>query len=113
VLALLPAGRPAPGRAPTCEWRRGSGDRNRRLAARNRDDGSPHGRSPESPRDTLRAPIFEDKVIDFIVELAKIVERKFTPQEPAGHTRPCRRRCVTELTRSEPSAARAALPGRP
>jgi len=61
----------------------------------------------------LRAPIFEDKVIDFIVELAKIVERKFTPQEPGGNTRLCRRRCVTELTRSEPSAARAALPRRP
>ena len=30
--------------------------------------------------DTLRAPIFEDKVIDFIVELAKIGERKITPQ---------------------------------
>jgi trigger factor len=29
----------------------------------------------------LRAPIFEDKVIDFIVELAKIEERKVTPQE--------------------------------
>jgi trigger factor len=40
--------------------------------------------------DTLRAPIFEDKVIDFIVELAKIGDRKVTPQEllaipdPAG-----------------------------
>jgi trigger factor len=31
--------------------------------------------------DTLRAPIFEDKVIDFIVELGKIGERKVTPQE--------------------------------
>ena len=29
----------------------------------------------------LRAPIFEDKVIDFIVELAKVEERKVTPQE--------------------------------
>jgi trigger factor len=40
--------------------------------------------------DNLRAPIFEDKVIDFIVELGKIGERKITPQEllaipePAG-----------------------------
>jgi trigger factor len=40
--------------------------------------------------DALRAPIFEDKVIDFIVELAKIGERRVTPQElfaipePAG-----------------------------
>lgn len=31
--------------------------------------------------DSLRAPIFEDKVIDFIVELAKVGERKVTPQE--------------------------------
>ena len=31
--------------------------------------------------ETLRAPIFEDKVIDFIVELAKIGERKVTPEE--------------------------------
>jgi trigger factor len=29
----------------------------------------------------LRAPIFEDKVIDFIVELARVQERKVTPQE--------------------------------
>jgi trigger factor len=29
----------------------------------------------------LRAPIFEDKVIDFIVELARIAERKITPQD--------------------------------
>src|SRR5439155_20486839 len=38
----------------------------------------------------LRAPVFEDKVIDFIVELAKVGERRITPQEllsmpdPAG-----------------------------
>jgi len=31
--------------------------------------------------DSLRAPIFEDKVIDFIVELAKIGERKTTAEE--------------------------------
>jgi trigger factor len=29
----------------------------------------------------LRAPIFEDKVVDFIVELAKLGERRVTPQE--------------------------------
>jgi trigger factor len=29
----------------------------------------------------LRAPVFEDKVIDFIVELAKLEERKISPQE--------------------------------
>ena len=38
--------------------------------------------------DTLRAPIFEDKVIDFIVELAKIGERKVTPQELLGEPEP-------------------------
>ena len=38
--------------------------------------------------DTLRAPIFEDKVIDFIVELAKIGERKVTPQELLGEPDP-------------------------
>ncbi len=30
---------------------------------------------------SLRAPIFEDKVIDFIVELAKVPERRVSPQE--------------------------------
>ena len=29
----------------------------------------------------LRAPIFEDKVIDYIVELAKVTEKKVTPEE--------------------------------
>jgi trigger factor len=29
----------------------------------------------------LRAPIFEDKVIDFIVELAKVAEHRVSPQE--------------------------------
>ncbi len=29
----------------------------------------------------LRAPIFEDKVVDFIVELAKVDERKISPQD--------------------------------
>jgi trigger factor len=31
--------------------------------------------------DRLRAPIFEDKVVDFIVELAKVEERRVTPDE--------------------------------
>ena len=30
---------------------------------------------------SLRAPIFEDKVVDFIVELAKVPDRQVTPQE--------------------------------
>ena len=29
----------------------------------------------------LRAPIYEDKIIDFILELAKPTERKVSPQE--------------------------------
>jgi trigger factor len=29
----------------------------------------------------LRAPIFEDKIVDFIVELAKVEERKISPQD--------------------------------
>jgi len=32
-------------------------------------------------RDNLRAPIFENKVIDFILELAQVSERKVTPEE--------------------------------
>ena len=37
-------------------------------------------RTPEAINN-LRAPIFEEKVVDFIVELAKLEERKVTPQE--------------------------------
>ncbi len=37
-------------------------------------------RTPEAAAN-LRAPIFEDKVVDFIVDLAKITERKVTPDE--------------------------------
>ena len=44
----------------------------------------------------LRAPIFEDKVVDFIVELAKPTERKVAPQEllaaPSRRRRAKRRR---------------------
>ena len=45
-------------------------------------------RQNPSTIDTLRAPIFEDKVIDFIVELAKIGERKVTSQELLGEPEP-------------------------
>ena len=34
--------------------------------------------------DTLRGPIFEDKVVDYILELAKIEEKVVTPQELAA-----------------------------
>jgi hypothetical protein len=84
-------------------------------AALKRHDGAGftrHGRD-ERLSDGVKPVRFRNADSELGSELAKIVERKFTPQEPAGHTRPCRRRCVTELTRSEPSAARAALPGRP
>ena len=37
-------------------------------------------KNPEA-LNNLRAPIFEDKVVDFIVELAKPDERRVTPQE--------------------------------
>ncbi len=37
-------------------------------------------RTPEAIAN-LRAPIFEDKVVDFIVDLAKVTERKVTPEE--------------------------------
>ena len=37
-------------------------------------------KSPEAINN-LRAPIFEEKVVDFILELAKPAERKVTPQE--------------------------------
>jgi trigger factor len=37
-------------------------------------------RTPEAINN-LRAPIFEEKVVDFIVELANLEERKVTPQE--------------------------------
>src|SRR5439155_25340424 len=38
-------------------------------------------RSNPDAINNLRAPIFEEKVVDFIVELAKPEERKVTPQE--------------------------------
>ncbi len=37
-------------------------------------------RTPEATA-SLRAPIFEDKVVDFIVDLAKVTERKVTAEE--------------------------------
>ena len=34
--------------------------------------------------ESLRAPIFEEKVVDFLLELAKVTERKVTPEELAA-----------------------------
>jgi trigger factor len=40
----------------------------------------------QNPRaaETLRGPIFEDKVIDFVLELAKVEEKSATPEELAA-----------------------------
>ncbi len=40
-----------------------------------------HFRQNREAMDSLRAPIFEEKVIDFIVEMAKVDERQVTPEE--------------------------------
>ena len=40
-----------------------------------------HFRKDRDAMDGLRAPIFEEKVVDFIVEMAKIRERTVTPTE--------------------------------
>ena len=66
----------------------------------------------------LRAPIFEDKVVDFIVELAKLDERKVSPQEllagaeagrgggtPARRSRPSSSRGQAEARRTERAVA--------
>jgi trigger factor len=39
----------------------------------------------QNPRaaDTLRGPIYEEKVVDFVLELAKVDERPATPEELA------------------------------
>ena len=33
--------------------------------------------------DTLRGPIFEDKVVDYLLELAKVTDQAVTPEELA------------------------------
>jgi trigger factor len=33
--------------------------------------------------ETLRAPIFEDKVVDYVLELARVTDRVVTPEELA------------------------------
>jgi trigger factor len=37
-------------------------------------------KNPEA-KDQLRAPIFEEKTVDFILELAKVTEKSVTPEE--------------------------------
>jgi trigger factor len=52
----------------------------RRLPGYERQVVDYYRKNPEA-LNNLRAPIFEDKVVDYIVELAKPDERKVTPQE--------------------------------
>jgi trigger factor len=54
----------------------------------------------------LRAPILEDKVIDFIVELAKLEERKLTPQELMAEAGAAE--AGTPAASAEPAAAASA-----
>ena len=37
-------------------------------------------RNPQA-MDSIRAPLFEEKVVDFMLELAKVNERSVTPEE--------------------------------
>ena len=39
-----------------------------------------YGKNAEM-KEQLRAPIFEDKTVDFILELAKVTEKSVTPEE--------------------------------
>jgi trigger factor len=52
----------------------------------------------------LRAPIFEDKVVDFIVELAKVEERRVTPQELLALSDPDVGATASAAPPAEPSA---------
>ncbi|MGH3185643.1 MAG: hypothetical protein ACRDOE_27585, partial [Streptosporangiaceae bacterium] len=38
-------------------------------------------RKNPSAAETLRGPIFEDKVVDFVLELAKVTDQAVTPDE--------------------------------
>ncbi len=55
---------------------------------------------------SLRAPIFEDKVIDFIVELAKLDERRVTPQELLALPDPDSDNAAPPGSPNEPAAQR-------
>ena len=55
-------------------------DEARRFPGRERQVFEFYQKNPEMVA-RLRAPIYEDKIIDFILELAKLTERKVTPQE--------------------------------
>ena len=53
---------------------------------------------------SLRAPIFEDKVVDFIVELAKAPERRVSPQELLALPELDERQCPPADAPTEPAA---------
>ena len=55
-------------------------DEARRFPGRERQVFEFYQKNPEMVA-RLRAPIYEDKIIDFILELAKLTERKVSPQE--------------------------------
>src|SRR5271169_4998426 len=55
----------------------------------------------------LRAPIFEDKVVDFIVELAKVEERRVTPQELLALSDPDGETTASVIPPVDPSVANA------
>ena len=38
-------------------------------------------RKNPSALEHLRAPLYEDKVVDFILQLASVIERQVTPEE--------------------------------
>ncbi len=74
-------------------------------------------------KDNLRAPIFENKVVDFILELARVSERKVTPEElikaddeveqakPAGKKTPKKEaaaKASKKATSGKPAAKKAA-----
>jgi trigger factor len=64
-------------------------------------------RNPEAVGN-LRAPIFEEKVVDFVIELAKAGERKVSPQELLGLPEPE----AAAPTEEKPKRARRAGPRR-
>ena len=66
--------------SPRTRSTRRSPARSRRLPGYERQVLDFYRKNPEAVAN-LRAPIFEDKVVDFIVELAKVEERRVSPQE--------------------------------
>ncbi len=55
-------------------------DRARQVPGKEQEVWDFYRKNPEALA-SLRAPIFEDKVIDYILELAKVTETKVTPEE--------------------------------